>query len=73
MSDVMNFGESQLTLGWMGATPARAEAGQYCWAAWDAVMVDRFDGDVTARCCTAAYRAVDADGYVVHQSTWRKP
>ena len=62
----MMHGFSMETSGWTGATPARAEAGQYCWAAWDAVMVDRFDGDVTARCCTAAYRAVDADGYVVH-------
>ena len=35
-------------------------------AAWDAVMVDRSYGDVAARCCTAAYRTVDADGYVVH-------
>ena len=32
----------------------------------DAVIVDRSYGDVAARCCTAAYRTVDADGYVVH-------
>ena len=29
-------------------------------------MVDRSDGDVTARCSTAAYRTVDSGGYVVH-------
>ena len=53
------------TPGWIGATPARAEAGH------NIGRLGRSDGrpaygDVTARCCAAAYRAVDADGYVVY-------